>query len=115
MSTIDTLMPDGARQTPKTPKRSRFAGERLGAWLFAASFSIGIWGLALKILSPGHPTPAPTSASHHVLLAPSGAADGHATVVWGSDAADSTPGYPITDGVPLTALNSPDGPNQRRD
>ena len=115
MSTTDSLMPSDMPRAPERPKRSRFAGERLGAWLFAASFSIGIWGLALKILSPAHPTPAAAAVTHYAVLAPSGAADGRATVLWGSDVVDTATGYPATDGVPVTALNPSDGSDASHD
>jgi hypothetical protein len=107
------MIPSELPKSPDQPKRSRFAGERLGAWLFAASFSVGIWGLALKVLSPSHPAPAAVSAPHYALLAPSDAADGHATVVWGTEAAPS--GYPAMDGAPVLTLAPPDDPAPSRD
>jgi hypothetical protein len=116
MSTTDAMIPSEMQRSPERPKPSRFAGERLGTWLFAASFSIGIWGLALKILSPAHPTliATPTPTSHYALLAPSDAADGRATVVWEEGAIDASTGYPVIGGVPVIALSPPDGSDPRR-
>ena len=104
MSTTDSLMPLDVDGAPPRPNRKRFAGERLGAWIFAASFSVGIWGLALKVLAPTHPTPTATTP-HYAVLAPSGAADGHAVVVWGSDPEDAATPYPATDGLPIASSN----------
>ena len=100
MSTSETLLPSAAPRGPGRSWRKRFAGERLGAWLFAASFSIGIWGLALKILTPTHPTTVTASDQTLATLAPSDADDGRATVVWLPDAA-STTSYRMTDVVPV--------------
>ena len=112
MSTSETLMVSNLPEAPDRPKRSRFAGERLGAWLFAASFSVGMWGLALKVLSTSHPvTRAASSNARYAVLAPSDAADGHAVVVW---AYPSEPLYgdPFADGVPGMPLTPPSDPGQ---
>jgi hypothetical protein len=114
MSTSETLSPSIMPPASDRPKRSRFAGERLGAWLFAASFSIGMWGLALKILAPGHAV-VPPAPQRHAVLAPSDAADGRATVVWESYADAFSAGYPVTDGVPVIPLAASDDPGQPRD
>ena len=115
MSTSETLLQNAAPIGPGRPWRKRFAGERLGAWLVAASFSIGIWGLALKILSPTHPATVAASDRHLAVLAPSGAADGRAVVVWQSDPAASTTSYLMTDVVPAIPSTVPADPNQRPD
>ena len=108
MSVLESLSPgDVPSQTPG-PKRRRFAGERLGAWVFAASFSIGIWGLALKIVSPSHVEPAATSATRRAVIIPSSAGDGKATVVWADNAFDSSSTYPLSGDVPIISLGPPE-------
>ena len=110
MSASDSVVP-GISPDHRSPNgRSRFAGERAGAWLFAASFSVGIWGLALKVLEPGHPAPPRPQVQHYALLAPSGAPDGRATVVWATDALDSADGYPVIGGAPVQGLSPSAGP-----
>lgn len=106
MSALESLSPgDVPSQTP-SPKRGRFAGERLGAWIFAASFSIGIWGLALKVVSPSHVEPAATSPTRHALIVPSNTGDGKATVVWAADASYPSSSYPLSDAVPIIPFNA---------
>ena len=109
MSASDTVLPVKAPGPPTPGKRGRFAGERAGAWLFAASFSIGIWGLALKILSPGHPPAPPPTIPRYALLAPSGKDDGRATVVWATGEIEPGEGYPVVAGVPLDTLATVEG------
>jgi hypothetical protein len=116
MSTSDTLFPSDAPEAPLRPKnRSRFAGARFGAWLFAASFSVGMWGLALKILSPSRPETPPASAPLSPRLAPRAVDEGERALLWGPDASNSADGYPVTGSVPVIALGDPDKPNVSHD
>lgn len=108
MSTTHSVAPVGVPEAPDRPKRSRFAGERLGAWVFAASFSIGIWGLALKVLEPAH-TAANTAAPRYLAeLAPSAAADGHATVIWAPISTQAANTSPTPDVAPTTTIEPQD-------
>lgn len=109
MSASEPVVSNKQPGAPPPVKRSRFAGERAGAWLFAASFSVGIWGLALKVLSPSHPHPGPPPVLEYAMLVPSGADDGRATVVWATGAVGESEGYPVIGGVPVIALSPPDG------
>jgi hypothetical protein len=115
MSTSETLLPSATPSGPGRSWRKRFAGERLGAWLFAASFSIGIWGLALKILTPTHPTTVAASDRTLATLAPSDAADGRATIVWLPNAAASGASYRMTDVVPVAPPPVPTDSSPPRD
>ncbi len=110
MSASDSVVSVDPSGPPAPVKRKRFAGERAGAWLFAASFSVGIWGLALKVLGPSHPhpRPAPAPVTRYAILAPSGADDGRATVVWATGAVGAADGYPVIGGVPVVALSDAD-------
>ena len=93
---------------PGPQRRRRFAGERAGAWLFAASFSVGIWGLALKVLTPDHPVTRAPTPSAFAMIAPSGAPDGAAKVYW---LTEDTPagGYPLAQGAPVIAFDELSG------
>ena len=109
MSASENIVPDSPAGPPTPVKRGRFAGERAGAWLFAASFSVGIWGLALKVLAPSHPhVPAPPVLEYAVLV-PSNAEDGRAAVVWATGAVAEAQGYPVIGGVPVLPLTTADG------
>lgn len=109
MSASDHIMTDKQPGSPAPVKRKRFAGERAGAWLFAASFSVGMWGLALKVLSPSHPHPGPPPVLEYAMLVPSGSDDGRAAVVWAPGAMGESEGYPDIGGVPVVLLTPPDG------
>ena len=109
MSASDSVVSGNLSGPPVPGKRGRFAGERAGAWLFAASFSVGIWGLALKVLGPPHPHVQPITAPRYAILTPSGAEDGHATVLWATETVGGVGGYPVIGGAPVVPLGVASG------
>ena len=104
MSAPDTALSGNPLPPSSDVKRSRFAKERAGTWLFAASFSLGIWGLGLKLLSPSHPMPPTFAILKFAALAPGGSADGRAVVIWTGEETISAVGYPVIGGAPVIEL-----------
>ncbi len=93
---------------PSAPakRRARFAGERAGAWLFAASFSVGIWGLALKVMAPSHTDGPPPSAGPAIaMLAPDPQGNGNAQVYWLVEPSADPSGYPMDGGSEVVTLS----------
>lgn len=104
MSASDIVLPGNSPPSRAPVKRSRFAGARAGAWLFAASFSVGIWGLALKILTPDHPAAPSFALTQYAVLAPSDFSDGRARVIWASEIITSPTGFPVIGGAVVIGL-----------
>jgi hypothetical protein len=111
MTTSESLSPGGGAPNAPSGKGRRFAKERLGAWVFAASFSIGVWGLALKVMSPSHVEPVATTVPRRAMLTPSNASDGRAAIVWENEV-DSPVAYPVTGAVPIMPLGATDATDQ---